>query len=115
MFAGCYLVLSQRIGDAARLRLLVTLVFGLIHGFGFAADLLNERIPAAKLAQLLFGFNVGVELGQLTVVSLAIGLSMMIGRTRFALPRRLVSQCGAAALIGLGLYWFVQRSFDPLA
>jgi hypothetical protein len=115
LFSGCYLVLSARIGDAARLRLLVTMVFGLIHGFGFAADLLNERIPAAKLAELLFGFNLGVEVGQLTVVSLAVGLAMLIGRTRFALPRRLVAQIGAAALIGLGLFWFVQRSFDPLA
>jgi hypothetical protein len=115
LFSGCYLILSQRIGDAARLRLSVTLVFGLIHGFGFAADLLNERIPAAKLAELLFGFNFGVELGQLTVVSLAIGIAMLISRTRLAMPRQVVAQLGAAVLIGLGLYWFVQRSFDPLA
>jgi hypothetical protein len=31
--------------DAGRLRMLITLVFGLIHGFGFAADLLELQLP----------------------------------------------------------------------
>jgi hypothetical protein len=34
-------------------------VFGLIHGFGFAAGLLNNPIPSARLAELLVGFNLG--------------------------------------------------------
>ena len=41
LFAANYLLLSGHLRDAARLRIVVTVVFGLIHGFGFAADLLE--------------------------------------------------------------------------
>jgi hypothetical protein len=39
----------------------VTVVFGLIHGFGFAADLLELRLPSGQLVSILLGFNLGVE------------------------------------------------------
>ncbi len=48
-------------------------MFGLIHGFGFAADLLEMKLPPKRLAELLFGFNLGVEIGQLTLV---VGVSL---------------------------------------
>jgi hypothetical protein len=73
LFSANYLMVSGHVRDAGRLRLVVTLVFGLIHGFGFAADLLNDAIPPARLAELLVGFNLGVEIGQLTVVTLLSG------------------------------------------
>ena len=51
VFAANYLMVSGHIRDAARLRLVVTLIFGLIHGFGFAADLLSEPIPPGWLLE----------------------------------------------------------------
>lgn len=104
-------MLSGQIRDAGRLRLVVTLVFGLIHGFGFAADLLESRLPPGKLAQILVGFNLGVELGQLCIVLLLAGLTMLLARFRLALPRPIVTDFAAAFLVGIGVYWFVQRSF----
>jgi hypothetical protein len=68
IFSANYLMVSGHLRDAARIRLVVTLVFGLIHGFGFAADLLESRLPKQKLAEILVGFNLGVEFGQLTIV-----------------------------------------------
>jgi hydrogenase/urease accessory protein HupE len=68
IFTANYLMLTGKLPDAARVRLVVTLVFGLIHGFGFATDLLERRLPTGRLAELLVGFNVGVEIGQVTVV-----------------------------------------------
>lgn len=111
LFASNYLMISGHIRDAARLRLVVTLVFGLIHGFGFAADLLNERIPAAKLAELLVGFNLGVEVGQLTVVSVLTIAVMGLRRMRLALPRPIVVDVMASGLVLVGTYWFIGRSF----
>jgi hypothetical protein len=111
MFAASYLMASGNLPDAGRLRLVVTLVFGLIHGFGFAADLLEERIPAKKLAELLLGFNLGVEIGQLTIVLLLTGAVYLLVRSRIALPRPIVVDCVASALVGIGGYWFVARSF----
>jgi len=111
LFASNYLMISGHIRDAARLRLVVTLVFGLIHGFGFAADLLNERIPAAKLAELLVGFNLGVEVGQLTVVSVLTIAVIGLRRMRLALPRPIVVDVMASGLVLIGAYWFIGRSF----
>lgn len=111
LFAANYLMLSGRLRDAARLRLLVTLVFGLIHGFGFASNLLEMRLPTQRLAELLVGFNLGVELAQLTLVASVMGAAAMLVRLRFTLPRPIVTDVMASFLIGLGLYWFVLRSY----
>ena len=88
----------------------VTLVFGLIHGFGFAADLLSEAIPPAKLAELLVGFNVGVEIGQLTVVSVLTVAVLLLRRARLTFPRAIVVDVCASGLVMIGTYWFVSRS-----
>jgi hypothetical protein len=89
----------------------VTLVFGLIHGFGFAADLMQMRLPKARLAELLVGFNLGVEIGQLTLVLAVMGVVTALGRLKLAPPRALVADFAAAFLALMGLYWFVSRGF----
>jgi hypothetical protein len=111
LFAANYLMVAGHLRDAARLRLVVTLVFGLIHGFGFAANLLEMKLPVGHLAQLLLGFNLGVEIGQLTLVIAVTGLVALLVRRGWSLPRRLVADFGAAFLMGLGLFWFVSRSY----
>jgi hypothetical protein len=111
IFAPCYLLLSGHLRDAGRVRLIVTLVFGLIHGFGFASDLLENRLPPAKLAQILVGFNLGVELGQLTIVLLLTGGAALLVRWKTSLPPALVNDVCAAALVAVGMFWFAQRSF----
>ena len=111
LFSANYLVVSGHLRDAGRVRLVVTLVFGLIHGFGFAADLLESRLPAERLAELLLGFNLGVEIGQLSlVVALTLATAFLV-RRGWALPRPIVADVAAAGLVGLGTYWFVARSF----
>jgi hypothetical protein len=111
LFAANYLMLSGHLRDAARLRIVVTVVFGLIHGFGFAADLLELHLPAAQLFSILLGFNFGVEVGQLTLVLIALGLVALLVRARLALPRPIVVDTLSAGLVGLGMYWFVSRSY----
>lgn len=111
IFTSNYLMISGHLRDAGRLRLVVTMVFGLIHGFGFAADLLELRMPTEMLAKLLVGFNLGVEVGQLTVVFVLLGLVALLRRVNLALPRPIVVDGVGASLVGLGLFWFIQRSF----
>jgi hypothetical protein len=106
-----YLLMSGHMGDAGRLRLVVTLVFGLIHGFGFAATLLEMQLPSDKLAQILVGFNVGVELAQLMLVLGLVGLAALLVRLKLALPRRMLIDGVGSALVALGAFWFVSRSF----
>jgi hypothetical protein len=111
LFAANYLMLSGHLREAARLRIVVTIVFGLIHGFGFAADLLELRLPSGQLVSILFGFNLGVEIGQLTLVLVALGLVALLARARLAPPRPIVVDTVSAGLVGLGMYWFISRSY----
>ena len=111
LFTANYLLISGNIRDAGRLRILVTLVFGLIHGFGFAADLLQLQLPTQRLAELLVGFNLGVEIGQLALVVGTTLLVLGLRRVRFALPRPIVVDVASAFLVGLGVFWFVSRSY----
>jgi hypothetical protein len=111
LFSANYLMVSGHLRDAGRIRLVVTLVFGLIHGFGFAADLLESRLPTEKLAEILVGFNLGVEIGQLTIVLLLTGLVMLVMRAKLALPRPIVVDVLASILVMIGTFWFVGRSF----
>jgi hypothetical protein len=111
LFASNYLMLSGHLRDAARLRIVVTLVFGLIHGFGFAADLLELRLPSGQLFSILLGFNVGVEIGQLTLVLAALGIVALLTRFRLALPRPIVVDVLSAGLVALGTFWFISRSY----
>lgn len=111
LFSANYLMISGHVRDAGRLRLMVTLVFGLIHGFGFAADLLSDPMPPARLAELLVGFNLGVEIGQLSLVLALSGTIWGLQRHRLTLPRPIVVDVCASLLVGLGMFWFVGRSF----
>jgi hypothetical protein len=91
-----------------RTRWIITFVFGLLHGMGFA-DILHEMsIPKPNLLGALVGFNLGVELGQLTFVLPAFVLLGLLERWRVGAPVRWVASAFAVAA---GLFWFVQRAF----
>jgi len=111
IFAVNYLMLSGHLKDAGRLRLVVTLVFGLIHGFGFAANLLAMQLPTGRMAELLVGFNLGVEIGQLTLVCALVAAVWLLSRVKLTLPRPIVVDVASACVAGIGLYWFVSRSY----
>jgi hypothetical protein len=111
LFTVNYLMISGHLRDAGRLRFVITVVFGLVHGFGFAAGLLEFKMPEGHLAELLLGFNVGVEIGQLCVVLVLLGFVALLHRLRLAWPRPIVIDTVAPGLVGVGLYWFLARSF----
>jgi len=110
IFATNYLMLTGHLQDAARVRLVMTLVFGLIHGFGFASNLLEMRLPSGRLMELLLGFNLGVEIGQVTVVMGAILVAYLLVKLRLGMPRPIVTDVAASFLVGEGLYWFLGRT-----
>jgi hypothetical protein len=69
------------------------------------------QLPAAKLAQILVGFNVGVEIGQLSLVLSLMALVALLARMKLSLPRPIVVDTVAAGLVAVGSYWFISRSF----
>jgi hypothetical protein len=92
-------------------RLFITTVFGLIHGFGFAGALSDVGLAGNQLLWSLLGFNLGIELGQLAIILLLWVVSTWLSRWLASDHRRSVSDWSSAALCGLGLYWFIGRSY----
>ncbi len=86
----------------------IALIFGLIHGFGFANVLQPLLLSQAALASALLQFNVGVELGQLAVVALLVPIFWWVARYAKWIT------CGrwvvAVTIAGVGVFWSVQRS-----
>ena len=110
LFSVCHFGLLRLSDRPERLRAAVAFAFGLIHGFGFAGVLAALSLPTSRLIPALFGFNVGVELGQIAVVLLVWPLLRGLARLAEGGPARLASEVISAATCGLGLYWFVTRS-----
>jgi hypothetical protein len=99
--------------------------FGLLHGLGFASVLGEFGLPADQFIPALLGFNVGVEVGQLTVVALAailVALSVSAARAVeldgdeiFVQERdvmfRAISITGSLLIALIGAWWVVERVF----
>lgn len=83
--------------------------FGLIHGFGFASVLIDLGLPQGALMASLFGFNLGVELGQLCIVAAFLPLAFFLRHTWFY--RRLLT-AGSTLIALVAVVWLVERVFD---
>ncbi len=90
-------------------RPLAAFAFGLIHGFGFAGVLADLGLPQGALLARLFGFNVGVELGQMAIVAVFLPAALLLLRT--GVYRQLM-RAGSLAIALLATGWFVERAFD---
>jgi len=112
LFSLCHFGLLARVERPARLRAAVAFAFGLVHGFGFAGVLAEMSLPVGRVVPALFGFNVGVEIGQLGVVAVAWPLLRVLARRGGDGAYRAVAELGSAAICGLGLYWFVTRTLS---
>ena len=99
-------------GDGRDLRAWVALVFGLVHGFGFANVLREFGLPREALGWSLFSFNLGVEIGQIAIVLVVASLLEAV-RRRSAFVGARVAMAGSVVVIAAGAYWFVERVFFP--
>ncbi len=100
---------NLRRGGEPRGRWLLTFVFGLIHGFGFASVLREMGVgtDGGGVALPLFSFNLGVELGQLAVAALLLPLIAWC-RSRPVFVTRWVPACSVVVALAGG-FWFAQR------
>jgi hypothetical protein len=91
----------------------VVFLFGLFHGFGFASVLSHLGVLGEHMALSLFGFNLGVEIGQVAVILIIFPTLYMIRRHAF-FPR-IVLRYGAVVLIMLSAVWFFERAVPDSA
>jgi hydrogenase/urease accessory protein HupE len=89
--------------DASK-RWRITFPFGLIHGFGFASALREIALPRAQLPIALVSFNVGVELGQLAVLALALPFVLKARRAPWFGERGVKLLSLAIAIGGVALF-----------
>ena len=93
--------------EASYARIAVVFAFGLLHGLGFAGALSEIGWPAGRTLVALLAFNVGVELGQLAVIVLA--LVALAAFTRLNVPRRGMEQVLSGAIAIVAFVWTVER------
>jgi HupE / UreJ protein len=93
-----------------RTRFVMATGFGLIHGLGFASALQDLHLPRNRLASTLVGFNIGVEVGQLMAVGLAVVLFQIAGRLWPPFARSGTPVAVSAALLAVGTAWFITRT-----
>jgi hydrogenase/urease accessory protein HupE len=93
-------------GGALSRRWLVSFVFGLVHGLGFASALEPLRLPEWDLGLALFGFNVGVETGQALVIAVVVP-AVLWAKGRPWQPS--VARALSLVVAFVGTVWFLQR------
>ncbi len=91
-------------------RWVIAFCFGLVHGFGFASVLADLGLPQESLLIALVAFNLGVELGQLAIVSVFLPIAYALRRTW--LYQRVLFVYGSAAIALIAFVWLVQRAFN---
>lgn len=93
---------------AARARLGLAFGFGLVHGFGFANALAELGARGARLVPTLAGFNIGVELAQLSLVLLVLPFLFRARKSAFYAWRFMPAASLGAAMAGAA--WLVARA-----
>lgn len=102
------------LSDMPKWRPAVVFLFGLLHGLGFAGFFGELGLPPGQFWSALIGFNVGVEIGQLSVVITAFAIALLIRaillqKERPAAYRRFVVLPASGLIGAFGLWWTVER------
>jgi len=100
--------LNGRKGLTVRYPWIVAFTFGLLHGFGFAGALVDLGLPQTDIPWALLFFNVGVELGQLAFVLVAIGVIWLLGKIKINWPNW-VEKIPPYAIGSLASFWLIER------
>jgi hypothetical protein len=104
-----YMALENIMGVNLERRILITGLFGLVHGFGFSYGLQeNFQFAGTHLLVSLFAFNVGIELGQIVV--LAFMLPALAVVRRYVLPGKVGMIILSAIAADTGWHWMIDRA-----
>jgi hypothetical protein len=108
-FSVAYVGFENLVPRAPRGRWLLVFGFGLVHGLGFASVLREIGLPRRGLLLSLLSFNLGVELGQLLVVGLALPIVVACARRAPRTFERWGTGVGSALIGLLGTLWLITR------
>ena len=86
---------------------LITTFIGLIHGLAFAEALVDLDLSTWSMLKAVAGFNLGVELAQAILIGLLFPLIYVMRKK--SNTRRYLIPVLSFFMVGIGLYWFVDR------
>ena len=90
-------------------RSIIIFFFGLLHGLGFASVLSSFGLPGTNFIWALVGFNVGVEIGQLTIILAFYAIFIYWIKTK-NYYRKYISIPGSLIIALFGTFWFLERT-----
>ncbi len=96
--------------NLSRWRPYLVFLFGLLHGLGFASVLNDIGLQPENFIYGLLGFNIGVEIGQLTIILICF---LLVGFwfSKKTYYRRYITNPASIAIALMGSFWFVERVF----
>ena len=101
--------LNEDSEESEKLRPMLAIIFGTIHGFGFA-NVLNEiNLDRTNFLFSLLGFNLGVEIGQILVLLSMWILTTYLVTKILAKDIQKITHLVSSILCSIGLYWFLIR------
>jgi hypothetical protein len=106
-----YFGIIKSIKNYGMLRIIITSLFGLIHGFGFGVFLFNSEFSQSNVLSALFGFNIGVEIGQIILLLVLIGLSSFFLKVLNSEKYEYLLKYSMVLVSSMGFYWFIQRLY----
>lgn len=86
----------------------MALLFGLLHGMGFAGALREIGLPQGEIPMALFSFNVGIEFGQLVFVIGVVLASLLLKRIELPIP--LPRRAAVYVMGSLAAFWTIERA-----
>ena len=109
VFLAREIFIANKTSLAYRFPLSVALIFGLLHGFGFAAALGSIGLPYNDQLLALLMFNVGVEAGQVSFIVLVIGAYHLLRKLFTQSQQQQFVYTANLIIGGLASYWFLSR------
>ena len=109
MLTLAILKLGEEPEQSEKLRPMLAIIFGTIHGFGFANILSEISLDRTNFLVSLLGFNIGVEIGQILVLIIMWGLMSFLATKILSNNIKKITGLVSSILCSIGLYWFLTR------
>ena len=109
LFSLGYFYLLKNLNSENNLLSIITIIFGLIHGFGFGGFLLGSKISSENIFSGLLGFNLGVEVGQIIFVLLILLIYKLLMTLKITKIIDVMKNLSFFAVVFFGFFFFIQR------
>ena len=109
LFSLGYFYLLRNLNSENNLLSIITIIFGLIHGFGFGGFLLGSKISSENIFSGLLGFNLGVEVGQIIFVLLILLIYKLLMTLKITKIIEVMKNLSFFAVVFFGFFFFIQR------